>query len=69
MKCVCGMKMVKEAKGMVTTYRNKMVIIHNVPYYFCFYGHVRISRKTRVRIESLLEDAYKKGLSEINFLS
>lgn len=61
--------MVKEVKAMVTTYRNKMVVIHNVPYYICFYGHVRMSRKTRVRIESLLNEAYQKNLSEINFWS
>jgi hypothetical protein len=61
--------MKKEVKGFVTTYRDQMIVIHNVPCYTCHYGHIKASRKTRERIGSLLKEAYVKGISEIDFIS
>lgn len=61
--------MKKELKRFVTTYRNQMIVIHNVPCYTCHYSHFKASRKTRERIESLLKEAYAKGISEIDFIS
>ena len=59
--------MKKEVKGFVANYKDRMIVIHNVPCYICYYGHIKSSRKTRIRIGSLLKIAYEKGLSEINF--
>ena len=57
----------KELKGFVAKYKDKMIVIHNVPCYICYYGHIKVSRKTRERIGSLLKEAYAKGISEIDF--
>ena len=57
----------KDLKGFVANYKDRMIVIHNVPCYNCYYGHIKLSRKTRVRIGSLLNIAYEKGLSEIDF--
>ena len=67
MRCICGGKLRKEVKEFVANYKDRMIVIHNVPCYICYYGHIKLSRKTRVSIGSLLKIAYEKGFSEIDF--
>ena len=61
--------MEKEVKRFVTTYKDQMIVINNVPCCTCHCGHIKASRKTRERIGSLLKEAYVKGISEIDFIS
>jgi hypothetical protein len=59
--------MKKEVKGFVANYKGRMIVIHKVPCYICYYGHIKLSRKTRETIGTLLKITYEKGLSEIDF--
>ncbi|WHY76099.1 hypothetical protein QNH20_18480 [Neobacillus sp. WH10] len=59
--------MEEEVKGIVKKYKDKMIIINNVPYYICYWGHIKTDRQTRVTISELLKKAHDEGLSEIDF--
>ncbi|WLR53590.1 hypothetical protein LC048_13765 [Mesobacillus subterraneus] len=67
MKCICGRDLEEEVKGIVTKYKDKSIIINDVPYFICHFGHIRMARTTRKSVKTLLEKAYEEGNTEIDF--
>ncbi|WLR53569.1 hypothetical protein LC048_13655 [Mesobacillus subterraneus] len=67
MKCLCGRELEEEVKGIVTKYKDKRILVNEVPYFICHFGHIKMTRLTRKSVRTLLEKAYEEGRTEIDF--
>ncbi|MGC8231134.1 YgiT-type zinc finger protein [Pseudobacillus badius] len=66
-ECVCGREAKLTKKDVSTRFKGETITIKNVPSYECSFGHIKTARVTRVRIKSLLKEAYNDKLKEIDY--
>lgn len=50
-----------------TNYKEKLITIHGVPVYEYETKQIKISRKTRIRLRELLQEAYNDKIDSIDF--
>ncbi|QIA28640.1 hypothetical protein [Phage f2b1] len=71
-KCTCGREMTVEPLFLATTYKGVTIVVSNVPVDCCpkcdlLYGTSRPSEAVEAQMEVLLEEAYQKGVTEIEY--
>jgi YgiT-type zinc finger domain-containing protein len=71
-KCTCGRETTIEHHMLATTYKGVTIAIANVPIDSCsycdlHYGIAKPSDAVEAQMEVLLEEAYQKGLKEIEY--
>jgi YgiT-type zinc finger domain-containing protein len=71
-KCTCGRETTIDYLVMATTYKGVTMTISNVPIDSCsycdlHYGIAKPSEAVEAQIDILLEEAYQKGLTEMEY--
>lgn len=71
-RCTCGRETTIEPMFLATTYKGVTIVVSNVPVDSCsycdlHYGVAKPSDAVEAQMEVLLEEAYQKGIKEIEY--
>ncbi|CDO05230.1 hypothetical protein BN988_03820 [Oceanobacillus picturae] len=66
-QCFCGEKAHLKHKTVANKFEDRVINVINVPVYECSSLHNKMARVTRVKLKSLLKEAYNLGKYEIEY--